>query len=128
MPVYKAFILSKEISVNYEENEKAQLVEAIHEINSELATYDNLNGKVSDSKLLSFLAIKLQAELIFLKKNRNKMNETKNKNIGLNDKIYKLNEENKLLKEEIELMNSELKKLQNQIEIIIKIVKKTYEE
>ena len=59
MPIYKALILNKEISVNYEENQKDKLVEAIKVINSKLKSYDNLNGKISDSKLLSFLAIKL---------------------------------------------------------------------
>ena len=58
MPVYKAFILNKEISVNYDENQKEELVESINAINIKLKSYDNQNGKISDSKLLSFLAIK----------------------------------------------------------------------
>ena len=61
MPVYKALILNKEISVNYEENQKDKLIEAIDQINNKLKEYDNLSGKISDSKLLSFVAIKLQA-------------------------------------------------------------------
>ena len=77
MPVYKAYkalILNKEISVNYEDNEKDKLVEAIKEINSKLDSYDNFNGKISDSKLLTFLAIKLQAELLDLNKQKKKSN------------------------------------------------------
>ena len=58
MPVYKALILNKEISVNYEENQKDKLIEAIDQINNKLEEYDNLSGKISDSKLLSFVAIK----------------------------------------------------------------------
>ena len=135
MPVYKAFILNKEISVNYEENQKEKLTEAIKEINSKLDSYDNLNGKISDNKLLSFLAIKLQAELLDLQENKkneinleNKFNVSNSKSIGLNDKLYKLSEKNELLKRENDLINLELKKIQNQIDVIINLVKKTYEE
>ena len=79
MPVYKAYILNKEINVNYEKNEKEKLLESIDAINSKLETYDNLKGKISDSKLLSFLAIKLQAELIHL-------NEKKQKDLKIDNK------------------------------------------
>ena len=135
MPVYKALILNKEIIVNYEDNEKDKLVEAIKEINSKLDSYDNFNGKISDSKLLTFLAIKLQAELLDLNKQKknqiileSKFNESKNDKISLNDKIYKLRELNELLKKENDLINQELTKLKSQIEIIIELIKKTYEE
>ena len=129
MPVYKTLILNKEIIVKYEENQKDQLIESIKEINNKLTSYDNLNGKISDRKLLSLLAIKLQAELLDLNKNQEKkINETETVNINLNDKIYKLNIENKLLKKENELINLELIKVQNQIDIIINLIKETYEE
>ena len=135
MPIYKALILNKEISVNYEENQKDKLVEAIKVINSKLKSYDSLNGKISDSKLLSFLAIKLQAELIDLSEtNTNgvssdkKLNESNSEKINLHDKIYQLREQNKLLTKENETMNQELINLKNQIDIIIDLVKKTYEE
>ena len=61
MPVYKASILNKEISINYELDQKEILEKAIDSINSKLKSYDNLNGKISDTKLLSFLAIELQS-------------------------------------------------------------------
>ena len=135
MPIYKALILNKEISVNYEENQKDKLVEAIKVINSKLKSYDNLNGKISDSKLLSFLAIKLQAELIDLSEtNTNgvssdkKLNESNSEKINLHDKIYQLREQNKLLTKENETLNQELINIKNQIDIIIDLVKKTYEE
>ena len=135
MPVYKASILNKEINVNYEENQKTKLVEAIDSINTKLDSYDNLNGKISDIKLLSFLAIKLQAELLELKENKQreiikekKFNESNIKNISLNDKLYKLREQNEILKNENDLINLELTKLQSQINIILDLVKKTYED
>ena len=134
MPVYKALILNKEISVNYEVNQKEKLIEAINAINSELGNYDNLNGKISDSKILSFLAIKLQAEVLDLNKNKQininlekKFTDSNSQNINLNDKLYQLREQNKLLKEENELINQELVKIQSQIDIIISLIKKSYE-
>ena len=129
MPIYKAFILNKEINVTYEENQKEQLKESIKEINSKLLSYDNQNGKISDTKLLSFLAIKLQAELLYLKKNKEKkINESNYENINLNDQIYKLKEENKVLKEENKIVNLEIYKIQSKIDIIIDLVKKSYDE
>ena len=134
MPVYKALILNKEISVNYEANQKEKLIEAINAINSELGNYDNRNGKISDNKLLSFLAIKLQAELLDLNKNKQKninlekkFTDSNSQNINLNDKLYQLREQNKLLKEENELINQEIVKIQSQIDIIISLIKKSYE-
>ena len=134
MPVYKALILNKEISVNYEANQKEKLIEAINAINSELGNYDNLNGKISDSKILSFLAIKLQAEVLDLNKNKQininlekKFTDSNSQNINLNDKLYQLREQNKLLKEENELIHQELVKIQSQIDIIISLIKKSYE-
>ena len=135
MPTYKALILNKEISVNYEENEKEKLIEAVKSINSKLESYNVQNGKISDNKLLSFLAIKLQAELLELEKNKLNHNiveknfdNVNKKNISLNDKIYELSEKNKLLKKENELINQELVSIKSQIDLIITLVKNTYDE
>ena len=135
MPVYKALILNKEISVNYDEHQKEKLVEAIKEINSKLESYDNQNGKIIDSKLLSFLAIQLQADLLDLKEKKDgevsfgkKFEDSNTENISLNKKIYKLREQNEKLKNENDLINIELIKIQSQIDVIVNLVKKTYED
>ncbi len=135
MPVYKAFILNKEIILNYENNQREKLIETVNTINSKLKSYDNLNGKISDNKLLCFLAIKLQAELLELKEYEKKETEFEkkfedfnNKNIQLNDKLYELGEKNKLLDKENKSLNQELIKIESQIEMIISLVKQTYEE
>ena len=135
MPIYKAFILNKEINVNYVENEKEKLIETIKLINSKLESYDQKNGKISDTKLLSFLAIKLQAEILDLNKSSDnelklekRIEEINIKNIDLNDKFLKLSGQNQQLKKENVLINQELIKLQNQIELIIELIKKTYDE
>ncbi len=135
MPTYKALILSKEISVNYEENQKDELIDAIKEINNKLKDYDNYNGKISDNKILSFLAIKLQAELLDLKKYEQKsksiekkFTDTINENISLKDKVFKLTKENEVYKKEDELINLELSNIKNQLDILLNFIKKTYEE
>ena len=104
MPIYKTLILNKEIAVNYKENEKEKLIAAIKSINLKLESYDNLNGKISDHKLLSFLAIKLQAEILQLNHTNKekdilekKIIESNSQNISLNDELYKLNQENQKL-------------------------------
>tara|TARA_B100000575_G_scaffold294525_1_gene311095 strand:+ start:2813 stop:3220 length:408 start_codon:yes stop_codon:yes gene_type:complete len=135
MPIFKAVILNKEINVNYVENEKDKLIQAIESINLKLKNYDNQNGKISDSKLLSFLAINLQADLLSLEKNKLKQNiftknyeEVRKKNISLNNKIYELSEKNILLEKENELINQELINIKSQIDTIIRLVKNTYDE
>ena len=135
MPTYKALILNKEISVNYEENEKEKLIEAVKSINSKLESYNVQNGKISDNKLLSFLAIKLQAELLELEQNKLNHNiveknfeNANKKNISLNDKIYELTEKNILLKKENELINQELVSIKSEIDLIITLIKNTYDE
>ena len=70
MPVYKAKVLNKEINVNYEDGQKEKLVEAVNSINIKLNALGSSQGKISDYKLLSFLAIQLQAELIDLNKEK----------------------------------------------------------
>ncbi len=134
MPIYKTLILNKEIAVNYKENEKEKLIAAIKSINLKLESYDNLNGKISDHKLLSFLAIKLQAEILQLNHTNKekdilekKIIESNSQNISLNDKLYKLNQENQKLIKDNNLINQELINIQKQIDLIINLIKKTYE-
>ena len=134
MPVYKALILNNEVGINYVEDQKEKLVESINTINDKLKTYDTNYGKISDSKLLSFLAIELQAELLELKEKKlkeinieKKINNYKSENINLKDKLYKLYKQNEALNSEIEFINQESSKLHIQLETIINLLKENYE-
>ena len=134
MPVYKASILNKEISINYELDQREILEKAIDCINSKLKSYDNLNGKISDTKLLSFLAIELQSEILEFNIIKNKEIDLEKKykvsnyeNISLNDKLYQLRQQNKLLEKENDLIKKEISQIQTEIVNIIDILKKTYE-
>lgn len=131
MPVYKALILNREINVNYEIDEKDKLEKAIKEINSKLKDYDQHNGKISDTKLLSFLAIKLQAEILEFKRQNaknaeieSKLNNANFNTVNLNDKINKLTEQKQFIEKENQQINKELDIIQNQINLIIDLIKK----
>ena len=131
MPVYKALILNKEINVNYERDEKEKLEEAVNAINIKLKKYETLNSKISGSKLLSFLAIKLQAEILEFKgikknqiDNEKILNQNKNHNIKLTDDLQKLSSQNNLLEKQSELINEDLIQLNKQISQIIDLLKK----
>ena len=135
MPIYKALILNKEINVNYDEKEKEKLLEAIKLINQKLKSHNNFDGKISDSKLLSFLAIKLQAEILSQNEKKlievnikNKLQVSNNENIQLNDQLVQLEKENSLLEKEKKIILQELTNLQSKVEIIIRLIKKAYEE
>lgn len=135
MLTYKAIILNKEISINYKDGQKDKLLEVVNEINFKLKSYDKYNGKISDSKILSFLAVKLQAELFEIKENQTKDNkfkkqfqESSNENITLNDKLFEERKINEDLRKENDLLNQELKKIQDQIDLIINLIKKNYDD
>ena len=135
MPIYKAVILNKEISLNYEVDQKDKLEEAIKAVNLKIKDYDVLKGKIGDVTLLSFLAIKLQAEIfenntmkINEKKFENKIRNTNNENITLANQLYELSEKNKLLEKENKLINEDVIEIKSQIDIIINLIQKTYEE
>ena len=130
MPVYKASILNREINLNYEYDQKEKLEKAVEALNKKLESFDNQDGKISDSKLLSLIAIKLQAEIFDItSKKQIDTNEEKNiadlnrDNIFNKNKLHSVSEENKLLKEENEYLNKEIGQLHNQINIIIKVLK-----
>ena len=130
MPVYKALILNKEIPVNYKVDEKDKLEQAINEVNLQLKNYGKNDGKISDTTLLSFLAIKLQAEILELKRQNIKNTEIETKlinansnTVNLNDKLNKLTEQKNLIENENQQINKDLAIIQNQINLITELLK-----
>ena len=130
MPVYKALILNKEITVNYKVDEKDKLEQAINEVNLQLKNYGKNDGKISDTTLLSFLAIKLQAEILELKRQNTKNTEIETKlinansnTVNLNDKLNKLTEQKNLIENENQQINKDLAIIQNQINLITELLK-----
>ena len=130
MPTFSAKILNTEVEINYQENEFDMLKEAINKINEEIQSFNNKEGKFSDSKLIAFYTIKLQADLIHQKKIKNindnldsKNQETNKQNIILNDQVNELNNKIYNLKNENNLVNNELDKIKNQLDTIIRFIK-----
>ncbi len=130
MPVYKALILNKEIPVNYKLDEKDKLEQAINEVNLQLKNYAKNDGKISDTTLLSFLAIKLQAEIMELKIQNTKNTEIETKlinansnTVNLNDKLNKLTEQKNLIENKNRQIDKDLAIIQNQINLIIELLK-----
>ena len=134
MPVYKVKILNKEINLNYEDVHKERLIEAINQIKNKIKSIDNLNGKISDTQLLTFLSIKLQDEIFELEQKKidlnftNEFTDLKNKNLNLNNEIFQLKEKNKLLETENNFIQENLDQLIKQINIILSLIKSNYED
>ena len=134
MPVYKVKILNKEINLNYEDVHKERLIEAINQIKNKIKSIDNLNGKISDTQLLTFLSIKLQDEIFELEQKKidlnftNEFTDLKNKNLNLNNEIFQLKEKNKFLETENYSIQENLDQLIKQINILLSLIKSNYED
>ena len=134
MPVYKVKILNKEINLNYEDVHKERLIEVINQIKNKIKSIDNLNGKISDTQLLTFLSIKLQDEIFELEQKKidinftNEFTDLKNKNINLNNEIFQLKEKNKSLETENNYIQENLDQLIKQINILLSLIKSNYED
>ena len=134
MPNIKFKILNKDINLSYESQEKEKLIESTTSINKKLEEYNNLIGKVSDHKILSILAIKLEAELLELKKENNHfLKKIKNKedvnkeNILNKETIYNLKKELRKQEEENEILIKNIDNLLTELNLIINLIKQNYE-
>tara|TARA_B100000212_G_scaffold255082_1_gene195545 strand:+ start:912 stop:1316 length:405 start_codon:yes stop_codon:yes gene_type:complete len=134
MPNIKFKILNKDINLSYESQEKEKLIESTTSINKKLEEYDNLIGKVSDHKILSILAIKLEAELLELKKENNHfLKKIKNKedvnkeNILNKETIYNLKKELRKQEEENKILIKHIDNILTELNLIINLIKQNYE-
>lgn len=134
MPNIKFKILNKDINLSYESQEKEKLIESTTSINKKLEEYNNLIGKVSDHKILSILAIKLEAELLELKKENNHfLKKIKNKedvnkeNILIKETIYNLKKELRKQEEENEILIKNIDNILTELNLIINLIKQNYE-
>tara|TARA_B100000214_G_C23946684_1_gene618324 strand:+ start:235 stop:639 length:405 start_codon:yes stop_codon:yes gene_type:complete len=134
MPNIKFKILNKDINLSYESQEKEKLIESTTSINKKLEEYNNLIGKVSDHKILSILAIKLEAELLELKKENNHfLKKIKNKedvnkeNILNKETIYNLKKELRKQEEENEILIKHIDNILTELNLIINLIKQNYE-
>ena len=133
MPILKTEILGSIFEINYEEKEKIKLHQVIEKFNKRLLDFKNLEGKVSDNKILLLAALKSEDQVIDLinklsKKQKEEednkvyvsdMNNLKQEIIRLKDHISELNIENKELKNLNSKAFNELNKIEEKMKTLI---------
>ena len=137
MPTLKTEILGSLIEINYEEEEKGKLIKIIEKFNDRLLDFKNLEGKISDNKILFLAALKAEDEIYdftnesksslkkvenIYKKQIEKINNLNQEIIELKDKINEMNYKNNDLQDlnsiasrELDLIQKQLNDLMNKI-------------
>ena len=114
MPTLKTEILGSLIEINYEEEEKDKLIKIIEKFNDRLLDFKNLEGKVSDNKILFLAALKAEDEIFdFTNKSKSSLKEVEDIYKKQIEKINNLNQEIIELKDKINELNANNNELQN---------------
>ena len=114
MPTLKTEILGSLIEINYEEEEKDKLIKIIEKFNDRLLDFKNLEGKVSDNKILFLTALKAEDEIFdFTNKSKSSLKEVEDIYKKQIEKINDLNQEIIELKDKINELNAKNNELQN---------------
>ncbi len=136
MPTHNAKIFNTLIDINYEKKDKKKLIDLINNLNNRIKKFSQLNGKVSDTKIIILTALAIEDEL--LEKNKiSLLNQSLEVDLNKSDlKIEKLHSEIINLKDKLNLIESELEnknrndsfkeqqveEIANQIEILNKSI------
>ena len=115
MPDLEVTVFNQKLKLSYLEDEKEKLANAINILNESWNKFSNLNGKVSDLKIITLISLELQDSI---KDNEDKLKLQK-KNIDLLKK--EIEEKNNDLQNTIEKVNQ----LNLEIEIKDKEILKT---
>ena len=70
MPIIKTEILGNIVEINYEKEEKDRLEHIINKFNDRILDFKNLEGKISDAKILYLAALKAEDEVADLLKQK----------------------------------------------------------
>ena len=122
MPDLEVSVFNQKLKLSYLENEKEKLINAINILNESWKKFSNLQGKVSDLKIITLISLELQDSIGDYE---DKINLQK-KNIDLlKQKIDEKNkdfkntiEQNNKLKLEIEIKEKELSKIESVLDEI----------
>ena len=117
MPNLEVVIFNQKLKLSYQKNEKERLIKAITTLNKSWNKYSNLNGKVSDLKIITLISLELQDSIEDYK---NKLNIHKN-NFEISKKesdqqsieLKKSKEKIYKLELEIDDKNNERSKIEN---------------
>ena len=98
MPDLEVTVFNQKLKLSYLENEKERLTNAINILNESWKKFSNLNGKVSDLKIITLISLELQ-----------------DSNMDNEDKIKLHKKSIDLLKQEIEEKSNELQNTIGQV-------------
>ena len=99
MPDLDVNVFNKNLKLSYQEHEKERLIKAIDILNKSWSKFSNLQGKVSDQKIITLISLELQ-DLVEDYKDKFKSHQH---NIKLLEK--EIEKKNRELKESIETIN-----------------------
>ena len=136
MTILKTEILGSKIEINYKADEKEKLIDLIDRFKKRLLEFKDLQGKVTDNKILFLAALKAEDHIFdlnekFLVQNKEKIIsknlsfevDSKIKEIiNLKDQILILNKENKRLKDLNEKALEEINRTNNKLSTSINII------
>lgn len=142
MPTHKTKIFNTLIDINYDKGDKNKLLNLIHTLNNRINTFNELNGKVSDIKIIILTALAIEDELAEEKKislsNKSlklDINQSNAKIEKLNSEIINLKDTISLLKTEIEqkkreetITEDQIEEVANQLDVLNKSILSIYNE
>ena len=134
MPILETEIFGSKIKINYRKGEKEKLIDLIDRFKKRLLEFKDLQGKVTDNKIIFLAALKAEDNIFdlnekFLQQNKEKI-VSKNLSldldnkikeiINLKDNILTLDKENKRLKNLNEKALEEIRKVNSKLSVSIK--------
>ena len=121
MPDLELTVFNKKLKLSYQENEKERLINIVKILNENWKKFSHLHGKVSDTKIIIIIALKLQDSIEDLKLIKDDLNNK-------NEKIKKQNIENNYSLKNLEEFKLELQKKNEEILKIEKILDELNDE
>ena len=113
MPILETEIFGSKIEINYRKGEKEKLIDLIERFKKRLLEFKDIQGKVTDNKILFLAALKAEDHIFDLNKKFQLENKEKivykNLSLELNNKTKEIIN----LKDEILILSKENKRLNN---------------
>ena len=113
MPILETEIFGSRIEINYKKGEKEKLIDLIGRFKKRLLEFKDIQGKVTDNKILFLAALKAEDHIFDLNKKFQLENKEKivykNLSLELNNKTKEIIN----LKDEILILSKENKRLNN---------------
>ena len=110
MPKLSAKVFNQSIDINHETKDKNKLLQHIDNFNIRLKKYENLNGKVSDIKIIILAALEIIDDLSDKEKIILENNSILKSSPNRDSEVHKLSSEIVSLKDKINLLESQISK------------------